>query len=113
MKIRGAKRLTWNAPPDTGVVGYKIYAGDAGVTDFLAKADLKPEEGGLAPYDSTTELFWDTHGLAEGSWQFAVCSYDEEDNESDPYQSSAWTSVPLDLTAPQPPSNGSVVSSPG
>jgi len=105
-KIRGAKTVTFD--PSVGATAYRIYVAPAGQADFLAKADLKPEEGGLAPFAQITASPWVTKGLAEGRWQLALTAMDAEQNESDPYQAAGWVDFPLDLTAPLPPSNGSI-----
>lgn len=105
-KIRGAKTVTFDA--SVGASAYRVYVAPAGQADFLAKADLKPEEGGLAPFAEISASPWVTKGLAEGHWQLAITAMDAEKNESDPYQAPAWVDIPLDLTAPPPPSNGSV-----
>lgn len=112
-KIRGSKELFWDASP--GAVDYVIYAGDANIphTTFVAQADLKPENGGLAPYAVSVTPFWDTTGLTEGNWQFAVCARDAEKNEANPSQFAAWQNIPLDLTPPAAVLNGGVRSSPG
>lgn len=104
-KIR-QRELFWDAPPDTDVVGYAIYAGQASQDNFLALVDTRPVDGGVAPVATGTETRWPITGLADGTWQFAVTAVDQAQNESDPYQHPAWRSVPLDLTPPSPPSGG-------
>jgi hypothetical protein len=98
------RELYWEAPADTDISGYVVYSAAPDVPNFLANVDA----GQIEPLGETAETSY-TLGegaLPEGNYQFAVCSKDTAGNFSDPYQHPAWQSVPLDLTAPNPPSGG-------
>ena len=99
------RRLYWDAPANSGPVTYAVYSGDTGNTNFIAEVDA----GNVAPMWEelmTTEILLVEGSLPEGNYQFAVCAVDVNENYSDPYQHPAWANVPLDLTAPNPPTGG-------
>lgn len=102
------RRLYWNSSASTDVSGYSVYRGPAADTDFLAKVDA----GQVTPLGTTpketTEFVLTAGLLPEGNHQFAVCSMDVNGNYSDPYQNAGWVNVPLDLTAPLPPTTGGI-----
>ena len=98
------RELWWEAPPDTDITGYLVYAADPGVSSFLTDVDAGTVDVFKAVQDTKCPLGEDD--LPEGNWQFAVCSQDAAGNISDPYQHPAWKSVPLDLTAPGAPKGG-------
>jgi hypothetical protein len=98
------RELFWDPPADTDISHYAVYSGAPDVPDFLANVDAGIVEPLAEPAEPVLRL---TEGmLEEGNYQFAVCSVDGAGNFSDPYQHPAWQSVPLDLTAPNPPSGG-------
>jgi hypothetical protein len=101
------RRIFWDAPADTDVVGYEVYAEPTGAGDFLARVDA----GDVTPLGvpADPEFFLggaEAAALPEDDYQFAVTAVDDAGNVSDPYQAPAWTAVPLDLVAPGAPSNG-------
>lgn len=101
------RRLYWAPSPSTDVESYSVYAAPAGDTGFLAAVDA----GTVAPLYADvagTEVVLSGGVIPEGDWQFAVCAVDDAGNYSDPYQAAAWANVPLDLTAPLPPTSGGV-----
>ena len=101
-KIR-KRRIHWDAPSDTDVVGYDVYVASASEdsAQFLSDADT----GNRVPTQHVPipEYFPDQE---EGDWQYCVIVLDDAGNESDPYQHEAWRNVPLDVTAPGPASGG-------
>jgi hypothetical protein len=102
------RKLFWTNSTSEGVVAHTVYSGQATDTSFLASVDA----GSVAPLARVempaSELVLAAGMLTEGEWQFAVCSEDQNGNFSDPYQASGWRNVPLDLTAPLPPSAGGI-----
>ena len=98
--------LSSDPSPSQDVVGYFWYAAPANDGQFLAKVDA----GNVAPLNQTptsTPSFTLVPGaLPEGTYQFAECAVDSSGNVSDVYQAPVWVNVPLDLTAPLPPTNG-------
>ena len=101
------RRLFWSPSPSADLAGYAVYAAPAGDSTFVAQVDA----GNVVPlFPSVTasEVILSSGAIPEGTWQFAVCAVDNTGNYSDPYQSASWVNVPLDLTAPQPPTGGNV-----
>lgn len=98
------REIFWEAPADTDITGYAVYSGSPQDQNFLAEVDA----GAVPPLEEVTEtsLQLGEGSLPEGNYQFCVCSKDAAGNFSDPYQHPAWQNVPLDLTAPNPPSGG-------
>lgn len=103
-KIR-QRRLWWDAPADTDLVGYDVYVADAAddSAQFLNDADA----GAISPAQRVpiAEYFPDQ---PEGNYQYAVITVDDAGNEGDPYQHPDWQNVPLDVTPPGPASGGGV-----
>jgi hypothetical protein len=100
------RELYWDAPADTSVTGYAVYAGAPDLPDFLGNVDA----GNVEPLGETADTSF-TLGeglLDDGNYQFCVCAKDGAGNFSDPYQHPAWASVPLDLTAPAAPTGGGI-----
>lgn len=98
------RELYWEAPGDTDITGYAVYAGSPDSPSFLVDVDA----GTVDPLGETDKTSYPLGegALPEGNYQFAVCSKDTAGNFSDPYQHPAWKSVPLDLSAPNPPKGG-------
>lgn len=99
-----SRRVFWEAPADSDVNGYVFYVGDPQSGSFLADVDA----GQVEPFRELTgtEIILGEGAIDEGNYQFAVCSQDTAGNYSDPYQHPAWQNVPLDLSAPNPPTGG-------
>lgn len=98
------RRLFWDPPTATDVMGYEVSVGDPGNANFLAEVDAGTHPVHATPSDP--EYF--IADLAEGTYQFAVTAVDDAGNHSDPYQHPAWVSVPLDVTPPDAPSGGGI-----
>ncbi len=100
------RQIFWDPPSDTDITGYEVYSDDPQNSDFLDEVDA----GVVTPLATTTapELTLSEGLLPEGNYQFAAVSKDTAGNLSDPYQHPAWQNVPLDLTAPNPPSGGGI-----
>ena len=101
------RRLFWSPSPSADLAGYAVYAAPAGDAAFVAQVDAGNVVP-LFPSVAAAEVILSSGAVPEGNWQFAVCAVDTAGNYSDPYQSASWVNVPLDLTAPQPPTLGNV-----
>lgn len=98
-----SRTLRWDPPAATDVLQYQVFADlDIDEPAWLAEIDA----GNVPPIATVTDPSWPINLPGEGDWSFAVTAEDETGNVSDPHQSPAWIEVPLDLTPPDPPTNG-------
>lgn len=108
------RRLFWAQPAGqhADFAGNRVYRALAG-EDLGAMI-----KNGTAPVvadiqvGQPTEYLFDDDGLPFGDYQFAITSYDETGNESDPYQHPGWAVVavvePVDTIPPLPPTGGGI-----
>jgi hypothetical protein len=99
------REIFWDYPAETNLAGAAIYAGNPAVGgQFLADVDA----GGIEPIGEVSfpDNSYPLDSMPDGNWQFAVCTMDEAQNFSDPYQHPGWQNVPLDQTPPGPVSGG-------
>lgn len=102
-----SRTLRWDAPQATDVTQYNVHAiqDEADVPGWLGTVDA----GGDNAIDIVSETEWPIVLPDEGDWSFAVVAQDGAGNTSDPLSPPAWHNVPLDLTPPDPPTNGVIV----
>lgn len=102
------KLLRWTPSASADTVAYEVYAATGAAGDSLA-ADA--DAGNIAPVATVAapDAQWPITGLSEDLWTFAVIAVDDAGNRSDPLSPAVWQDVPLDVSPPEAPTGGEIV----
>ncbi len=99
--------IGWDHVNVSDLSHYAVYIGPVSETDYILRAEARQVE----PHGTTAEnkyVLNENSGLAEGDYQVGVRTVDTRGNMSDVYQADVWKNVPLDLTPPPAPTNGTL-----
>lgn len=92
------RRLFWDPPPDTDLVGFDVFrapaTGDNMLLDDIIAGNVQP--GTVVTRVTMPEYFFKDDSVPAGAYQFAVIAVDEAGQHGPPYQHPDWAAVVVD-----------------